>query len=116
MAWRVTSLLPKTTKSKFGILEHYNVTIRKNSNAIPKFSNTIPKIRTLCCFFARVEGHKRAAMNNSGFGALPAPPTLKVPVASMAPVREVSGRQEGTSLIGQTLRHSERAEALTRLI
>jgi hypothetical protein len=29
-------------------------------------------------------------MNSSGFGALPAPPTLKVPVASMAPVREVS--------------------------
>ncbi len=46
-------------------------------------------------------------MNSSGF---PVPPTLKVPVASMAPVREVSGagirmregrgdRQEGVSLV-----------------
>ena len=30
-------------------------------------------------------------MKSSGFGALPAPPTLKEPVARMAPVREVSG-------------------------
>ncbi len=49
-------------------------------------------------------------MNSSGFCALPTPPTLKLPVASMAPVREVSGAsirmrekrgylQEGVSLV-----------------
>ncbi len=46
-------------------------------------------------------------MKSSGFGALPAPPTLKVQVARMAPVREVSGagirmrgyQKEGVSFV-----------------
>ena len=49
-------------------------------------------------------------MKSSGYGKLPAPPTLQVPVARMSPVREVSGavirmregreyRQEGVSFV-----------------
>ncbi len=69
-------------------------------------------------------------MNSSGFGELPAPLTLKLPVASMAPVREVSdagicgrgwwGRRISniaatTIVIGHTLLRREGAAGMTRL-